>query len=35
MVTNFQMFASSYDIRRYVACESWTQTFWQVMVRDS
>ena len=31
MATNLQMFTSSYDIRRLVACDSWTQTSWQVM----
>jgi len=31
MATNLQMFTSSYDIRRFVACDSWTQTSWQVM----
>jgi len=25
------MFTSSYEIRRFVACDSWTQTSWQVM----
>jgi len=28
--TNLQMFTSSYDIRRFVACGFWTQTSWQV-----
>jgi len=31
MATNLQMFTSSYDIRRFVACGSRTQTSWQVM----
>ena len=30
MATNLQMFTSSYDIRRFVACDSWMQTSWQV-----
>jgi len=25
------MLTSSYEIRRFVACDSWTQTSWQVM----
>jgi len=31
MATNLQMFTSSYDVRRFVACDSWMQTSWQVM----
>jgi len=30
MATNLLMFTSSYDIRRFVACDYWTQTSWQV-----
>jgi len=25
------MFTSSYDMSRFVTCDSWTQTSWQVM----
>jgi len=35
MATNLLMFTSSYDIRRFGACDCWTQTSWQVMQRDS
>jgi len=31
MATNLQMLTSSYDIRRFVACDSGMQTSWQVM----
>jgi len=31
MATKLQIFTSSYDITRLVACDSWTQTSWQVM----
>jgi len=31
MATILQMFTSSYDIRRFVVCDSWTQTSRQVM----
>ena len=34
-ITWQQMFTSSNDIRRFVACDSWTQTSWQVMYQDS
>jgi len=35
MATNIQMFTSSYDSRRFVACDCWTQTSGQVLQLDS
>ena len=35
MATNLLMFTSSYDIRRFAACDSWKQTSWQVILRGS
>jgi len=34
MATDLQMFTSSYDMRRFVACDSWTQISWPVLQRD-
>jgi len=31
MATDLEMFTASYDIRRFVTCDFWTQTSWQVM----
>jgi len=33
MATDFQMFTPSYNITRFLACDSWTQTSRQVMQR--
>jgi len=35
MATNLLMFTESYDIARFAASDWWTQTFWQLMQRDS
>ena len=35
MATNLRRFPSSYDDRRFGACNFWTQTSWQVTQRDS
>jgi len=35
MVSNLQRFTSSYNIRRFAACDCWTQTSWQVMLGDN
>jgi len=34
MSTKLLMFISSYDSRRFAACDGWTQTSWKVMQRD-
>jgi len=34
MATNLLKFTSSYDNRRFAACDCWTQTSWQVLQRD-
>jgi len=35
MATNFRRCTSSYGGRRFAACNYWTQTSWQAMLRDS
>jgi len=35
MATNLQRFTWSYDSGRFAACDSWTQTSWQVIQWDS
>ena len=35
MATNLQKFTSYYGSRRFVACDCWTYTSWQVIQRDS
>jgi len=34
MATNLLIFPAIYDIRRFAACDCWSQTFWQAMQRD-